>query len=269
MSKRSLRNTGFSAAIAISLVCACTFADSARDRAPRGELDSIPLVRVGGRDDDPLFRVAGGVMTAHGLIVAGGGSQSLRYYDLQGQLQRITGRKGAGPGEFEDLAWIQKVNGNVAAYDQDRHRVSFFGPQGDFLRSVHIRPPNGYLNSEADGVLADGSILAHAWPSGWQPETRPLAIRSQFFYMTPRAPSKTASDGSCGTSAIRNIEVDKASFARASPSGGVPPSRLPGHGTTSWKATASESMSSIPGEPRFMSSTRGFRLHRSRSPRRI
>lgn len=95
----------------------------------------------------------------------------MRYYDLHGQLHRIVGRKGAGPGEFEDLAWIQGANGDVAAYDQDLHRVSFFGPQGDFLRSVRVVAPEDYVLAVANGVLADGSILAHAWPSGWQPET--------------------------------------------------------------------------------------------------
>jgi hypothetical protein len=141
----------------------CTNGSSASHDA-RGRLVGNALVSVGGGERDPLYHVVGAVLLDSQLIVANGGSRALHFYDLDGHLTRVAGRQGDGPGEFQQIYWIQAVASDLAVYDRELTRLSMFTDSGDFVGSVQISVPDAYSAASALGVFPDGSILVHAWP---------------------------------------------------------------------------------------------------------
>jgi hypothetical protein len=101
---------------------------------------SLDIGVVEGDSVYQLFRVTGALMTSvGGVLVANSGNGEIRFFDSDGVFQRSTGRKGGGPGEFEDLMWILRTRGDsLMAYDWRYRRVSILSPQGDFVRSFEL-----------------------------------------------------------------------------------------------------------------------------------
>jgi hypothetical protein len=101
----------------------------------------VPLFAIG--EDSAarnleLFGVVGIVRLGNGrIVVANAGTNELRYFTATGQYLCSTGRTGAGPGEFENLAWIQALPGDtLAAYQVGGGgRLSLFDHAGQFVRS--------------------------------------------------------------------------------------------------------------------------------------
>lgn len=92
------------------------------------------------------------------IVVANGGSQELRFYDSAGKHLMSTGRKGGGPGEFEDLGLVAVRPGDtVAAADWNLRRVSFFDREGRFVRSFALASAAGF--PVPVGPFADGTWL--------------------------------------------------------------------------------------------------------------
>jgi hypothetical protein len=130
--------------------------------APTFTLGTEPLVRIGdtGADELTLFGIAGGVLQPGvGFTVADGGNYRLLRWSLEGELLGMAGRRGEGPGEFQTVAWLQPVGGTLAVYDSRARRISFFDPDGTFLRSIQLDmdPPEPKTD---DGIWASGSALA-------------------------------------------------------------------------------------------------------------
>ena len=114
-------------------------------------------------DPKSVFRTSDGEI----VIADGGqfGDHRVLVYDQEGRLQRGMGRKGEGPCEFQQLWWAAPYRGDsIAAYDQARHAVTFFGPGGECGRTTGL--PQGTSQRRmmmwgAVGPYPDGSILAH------------------------------------------------------------------------------------------------------------
>jgi len=122
-----------------------------------------PLVAIGaleGEDAYQLSQVSGAGRLSDGrILVANRGTQELRYFDRTGGHRRSVGREGEGPGEFKGLGTVVVLPGDsVAAYDWNLRRVSYFGPDGAFVRSVNLDFPAGFPMPV--GRFADGAWLA-------------------------------------------------------------------------------------------------------------
>jgi hypothetical protein len=71
--------------------------------------------------------------------VANSGSGEIRYFSPTGEFLVAKGRKGSGPGEFEDIFFFKKTVGDsLLAYDWTNRRVSVLSPDGDFQRSFEF-----------------------------------------------------------------------------------------------------------------------------------
>jgi hypothetical protein len=91
---------------------------------------------------------------------------TVRAFDLTGRLVRTIGGRGQGPGEFERLETIGFRGDTLYAADGALHRVSYFAPDGSFVRSFRMvspllgaAPPNIYFPTAPQVVLADGTAL--------------------------------------------------------------------------------------------------------------
>jgi hypothetical protein len=133
-------------------------------RRPLWSVAAQPLVEIGtieGEEPYQLSEVGSARRLSDGrILIANGGTQELRYFDATGAHLFTVGRKGGGPGEFEGLGLAVVGRGDtVAAYDWNLRRLSYFGPDGGFVRSVPWRFEAGFPLPL--GPLPDGAWLAN------------------------------------------------------------------------------------------------------------
>ena len=75
-------------------------------------------------------------------------SRSIFLFDSAGKLVRHVGRRGAGPGEFNDNGGMVVLNDQrLAQWDPPNGRISFFSPAGDFLTSWPVSGGFGSNNN--------------------------------------------------------------------------------------------------------------------------
>jgi hypothetical protein len=131
------------------------------------------VVSTGGPDSD-LYRVAGVVRLEDGRIVLGDQAQRLLVFDTDGSHLRTLGRRGEGPGEFTNIAWIQRLPGDtLLVFDARLGRLSYMTVDGGFARSETFG-----RRSTLYGALPDGNLLASTMyrePSGLGGTDRPRA----------------------------------------------------------------------------------------------
>lgn len=125
-------------------------------------LSDEPAVDIGlveGEAAYQLDKVRSAVRLGDGRIaVANGGSGEIRFFDAAGKHLLSAGGKGGGPGEFTGLARLQRAAGDtLVAWDQLASRLSYFSPDGRFVRSVAVGEglgsPVRYADRFSDGAL--------------------------------------------------------------------------------------------------------------------
>ncbi len=123
-------------------------------------IDSDPLLTIGDKPEDALFRVVGVALVGDALVVAEASSNTLRYYDRgTGELLRTTGGDGEGPGEYQALVFLQAVEDRLYTFDFANRRLTVLGAAGAVEKTVTIQPWEGYPYPDVAGVFADGSML--------------------------------------------------------------------------------------------------------------
>jgi hypothetical protein len=116
-------------------------------------------------------------------------AKSIRLYDADGRFVRALGRRGKGPGEFENPARLGWHGDELWVYDTDLRRFSTFSADGDLLGTEPV-PIVGRLEEDpaafrtqpevlrTDGVTISsifGRQLGHAHTFLGEPETRVVA----------------------------------------------------------------------------------------------
>lgn len=80
----------------------------------------------------------------------------IRVYSSAGQLLRILGGRGSGPGEFQGIDDLRLFGDTLAVEDGSLQRVSFLSSGGRSLHSFRPASAGPYLTK---GVFTDGSVL--------------------------------------------------------------------------------------------------------------
>lgn len=113
------------------------------EAAPRWQVSGTPVLEIGVRMGDPsheFSRIIGITPYRLGFLVADGGTNLIRYYDMAGAHLLDLGGTGEGPGEFRRLAWIQLTAGDsLYAWDSGLERLSVWSPELDLVRSEPTR----------------------------------------------------------------------------------------------------------------------------------
>lgn len=117
----------------------------------------------GGSPQTELSRVAGAFRLANGMIaVANGATFDIRLFDAKGRYVRTFGRRGAGPGEFENLAFVARAADTAFFYDFRLRRFStvLLGAEPRLVgaRQLTVQNDRGWL--DMTGRLSDGRYLA-------------------------------------------------------------------------------------------------------------
>ncbi len=95
---------------------------------------------VNGRPETQLYRVVGATRLPDGqIVIANAGTNTIRFYDRQGQYVQEVGGRGEGPGEFAGLTWLRRFGGDsLLAFDGRLHRLSVFDAAGQFIRAFRL-----------------------------------------------------------------------------------------------------------------------------------
>jgi 6-bladed beta-propeller len=88
-------------------------------------------------------RVAGSARLHDGrIVVADGGSSSLRFFDSTGIFLKSVGGRGAGPGEFQSLGFFSVMQGDTLVAGAITGELSYFTGTGQYLqRRGSMNPP--------------------------------------------------------------------------------------------------------------------------------
>ena len=125
-------------------------------------LDPVPLMSVGDTEADPLYEVAGIVITENHVVIAQGSTGTLRFYTHAGALDTVAGGRGEGPGEFGDLEWMKRAGEHLFVYDSNGHKISRFSLDGRLQSSISLVRPEDYPGVLTLDVFSDGSLLSYA-----------------------------------------------------------------------------------------------------------
>lgn len=126
------------------------------------QLDSVAVLSIGGGiggADYDLNEIRGAVRLTDGrIVVADNASGELRFFDSTGTLVSRTGRKGKGPGEFEQMLSLWAIAGDtLVVFDLSTRRLSFIAPSGGYVRQADLAQ-QGFMAPV--GRLDDGTIVA-------------------------------------------------------------------------------------------------------------
>ena len=159
-------------------------------------------IRIGSIDDpEQALSTIGHVVIGPGgeLFVSQPESGDIRVFNTDGKLSRVIGRRGKGPGEFENVSYIGFKGDTLFASDDGLERVSYFSPNGKFWRTDSWRVAGGsgprlansgtimYLTTTPHVPLPDGTGLAEVAgvPFSTGSPDRPDLVRSIGPWNTP------------------------------------------------------------------------------------
>lgn len=97
-------------------------------------LSLVPDLVIGGSDEDPdaIFGGLGpmALLPGGGVVVVDWMGPRVLEYDAQGRLVRTFGRKGQGPGEYEDASVAAVAGGHLAVADVGNRKIIMFDSLG-------------------------------------------------------------------------------------------------------------------------------------------
>ena len=158
--------TSSSPGIAVSDSAGIPIIVSALDRLPETcTISPEPRVAIGqaiGEDPYQLYRVFGATVLSDGRIaLVNQGSQELRVYGPDGDFLFASGRRGDGPGEFQNAFYLFKLPGDTLwVGDYGPWQFELFSPSGEWIQQVRPSPTQPF-SPQGMGLLADGrAVLA-------------------------------------------------------------------------------------------------------------
>jgi len=149
----------------VLLPAAVTCGESSREQilpagTPAWSAGAVPLLTIGEVDGDSAHLFSGvAAVRLHSdraVVVADGGTGTIRLFDREGDLVRQLGGSGPGPGEFVRLTALGLADdGSISAYDAAAHRLTTFDSSGEVTATVPFRtnsgPPEIYIGSTSAG----------------------------------------------------------------------------------------------------------------------
>jgi hypothetical protein len=175
------------AASALTVLAACLASDeTVVDPFEPTVLPRIHLTehaRLGsgtGLTEHVLHKVSRAIVLSTGEIALANINSEILVFGGQGDLRRTLGRKGSGPGEFQFLLDIVRLDDDrILAWDPALSRVTVFGRDG---RLDYVCTPQGVNLADVGGgfvgAFGDGSFVLEARPSWESRQSAPDGFRS-------------------------------------------------------------------------------------------
>ena len=146
----------------------------------RYRVDSTAVLDLGA-SGDPADEFSGTIIALKlhdgRIAVANQGTSEVRFFDAGGKRLQSVGRKGSGPGEFEQIASLAVGAGDsLLVFDRGTRRLSVLAATGEIVRSGMIDLGQGTLAHVVFGALPGGRIVVSPARSGREP-TRSGLVR--------------------------------------------------------------------------------------------
>jgi hypothetical protein len=114
---------------------------------PAWDIGTEPMTVIGvaeGREAHQLYRIAGATRLSDGtVVVANAGTHELRAFSESGEHRWSAGRQGEGPGEFQSLTWMHRIEGDsLLSFDQRLDRLTIYDGSGNLVRSFKVGGSN-------------------------------------------------------------------------------------------------------------------------------
>lgn len=143
------------------------------------QLSESPLVAIGGTDSSSTLafhQVRSVVLDVErNIVVADGGSNEVRIFDLSGDLKRRFGRYGGGPGEFSHLLRAGSYRGDSLYTGEGMgRRIAVWTADGIVVRTIPLDDPRLIQDVIA---LSDGSFAAI-----YRKPERPTSVEGTFVF---------------------------------------------------------------------------------------
>lgn len=136
------------------------------ERAPLVGFDTVPLYRAGvGIDSIDLSQARDVALLSDGRIVAATRRDNqLLLFANDGRLERVFGRTGEGPGEFQQIDRMFVVPGDSIVAVDYTGRTSIFSPDSGYIRTFRLPTVKEFPTVHALTGRAGGDwFLAPAW----------------------------------------------------------------------------------------------------------
>ena len=140
------------------IICQACRSEKTTEPAPpqQGSLSDLfeleEELRLVGTEDVPLFSVVGPLVTEDKVYIANYRGHQVLVYDRTGELIRVLGQKGAGPGEFQMPYGVgMDKAGNLYVNDRGNARVQVFSSTYEYVRTVSTQGQNEQLFVINDG----------------------------------------------------------------------------------------------------------------------
>ncbi len=152
----------FSCALSMALIAWST-PERSLAQVATWRVGNAPALSIGNEDSGPtrdLFGVRGAIRLEDGRIVVADAGERLFVLRPDGTYLRTWGGPGRGPGEFDQLLWLQRLPGDtLLAFDSGNNRLSYFTADRGFIRSI---TPSFVPSLRFVGSLIDGGHV------GWK-----------------------------------------------------------------------------------------------------
>jgi hypothetical protein len=139
-----------------------TIVYSAPDSSSRLRLSPQPQLTFAESNQCLLNSVGGIVVRARGdFVIANTRNRELCFFDSTGRFVRRVGRRGSGPGEYQEISEVRAFRGDsLVVADAFARRLTILSPDGGVVRTASIATPADTLGSvNWMLVLRDGSTL--------------------------------------------------------------------------------------------------------------
>jgi len=133
------------------------------DSAPLNDVTFEAVARFGDTDSIFISRISGIDVADDGTLFMADQSETvIHVYDSSGTYQTSVGRRGEGPGEFQNIVQPELSNGNLFMLDLDQQRISVFDAESfTYQRSFSLGDKEGiYGRPLRLELLPDEQILA-------------------------------------------------------------------------------------------------------------
>lgn len=125
------------------------------------KVNPLPRITIGSEDglEETRFNGIAGVQRLNnGVIAVGDQIPAIRFFDLAGNYLSVAGRQGQGPGEFQGISLMHRIDGDsLMVWDMALRRLSVFTSAGRFGRTTAGPSLPGFF--VATDILPDGSIV--------------------------------------------------------------------------------------------------------------
>lgn len=151
-------------------------------------LAADPSLEIGVLEGPAVYQfhgIAGAVRLSDGRIaVADGGSHEIRVFDPLGTHLLSSGGQGGGPGEFEAIAHLLRLDhDSLLVYDSRLNRLTVLDDEGRLVRDLALaaagNPTPTYVDAFSDGLL----LLRAPRDLPGNPPTRSTTVRDTSAYL--------------------------------------------------------------------------------------